>query len=66
MALSGAMMSSVAVALAMTPLDVVSTRLYNQPVDEAGKVGAGDGGAPLPRGRAGGRGREQLWGPCPE
>ncbi|XP_015268062.1 PREDICTED: solute carrier family 25 member 34 [Gekko japonicus] len=36
-ALSGGMISSVAVAVAMTPFDVVSTRLYNQPVDEMGK-----------------------------
>ncbi|XP_003228295.2 solute carrier family 25 member 34 isoform X2 [Anolis carolinensis] len=35
-ALAGGMISSVAVAGAMTPFDVVSTRLYNQPVDEAG------------------------------
>lgn len=32
------MISSVAVAVAMTPFDVVSTRLYNQPVDETGTV----------------------------
>ncbi|XP_077167737.1 solute carrier family 25 member 34 isoform X2 [Paroedura picta] len=36
-ALCGGMISSVAVAVAMTPFDVVSTRLYNQPVDEMGK-----------------------------
>ncbi|XP_070812363.1 solute carrier family 25 member 34 [Pituophis catenifer annectens] len=36
-ALAGGMISSVAVAVAMTPFDVVSTRLYNQPVDEAGR-----------------------------
>ncbi|XP_054857285.1 solute carrier family 25 member 34 [Eublepharis macularius] len=36
-ALSGGMLSSVAVAMAMTPFDVVSTRLYNQPVDDVGK-----------------------------
>ncbi|XP_025028199.1 solute carrier family 25 member 34 isoform X2 [Python bivittatus] len=35
-ALAGGMISSVAVAVAMTPFDVVSTRLYNQPVDETG------------------------------
>uniref|UniRef100_A0A8C6YH44 Solute carrier family 25 member 34 n=1 Tax=Naja naja TaxID=35670 RepID=A0A8C6YH44_NAJNA len=35
-ALAGGMVSSVAVAVAMTPFDVVSTRLYNQPVDETG------------------------------
>ncbi|XP_050787220.1 solute carrier family 25 member 34 [Gopherus flavomarginatus] len=35
-ALAGGMISSVAVAVAMTPFDVVSTRLYNQPVDERG------------------------------
>lgn len=33
------MISSVVVVLAMTPFDVVSTRLYNQPVDATGKVG---------------------------
>ncbi|XP_061607018.1 solute carrier family 25 member 35 [Phyllopteryx taeniolatus] len=36
-ALSAGMISSVAVVLAMTPFDVVSTRLYNQPVDQRGK-----------------------------
>ncbi|KAL2095240.1 hypothetical protein ACEWY4_009959 [Coilia grayii] len=36
-ALSAGMVSSVAVVLAMTPFDVVSTRLYNQPVDHLGK-----------------------------
>ncbi|KAM6907478.1 solute carrier family 25 member 35 [Xenentodon cancila] len=36
-ALSAGMMSSVVVVLAMTPFDVVSTRLYNQPVDQTGK-----------------------------
>ncbi|KAG8505620.1 Solute carrier family 25 member 34 [Galemys pyrenaicus] len=36
-ALAGGMISSVAVAAAMTPFDVVSTRLYNQPVDGAGR-----------------------------
>uniref|UniRef100_A0A7M4FID9 Solute carrier family 25 member 34 n=1 Tax=Crocodylus porosus TaxID=8502 RepID=A0A7M4FID9_CROPO len=35
-ALAAGMISSVAVAVAMTPFDVVSTRLYNQPVDESG------------------------------
>uniref|UniRef100_A0A3Q2XIE3 Solute carrier family 25 member 35 n=1 Tax=Hippocampus comes TaxID=109280 RepID=A0A3Q2XIE3_HIPCM len=35
--LSAGMISSVAVVLAMTPFDVVSTRLYNQPVDHQGK-----------------------------
>lgn len=37
-ALSAGMISSVVVVLGMTPFDVVSTRLYNQPVDQAGKV----------------------------
>lgn len=37
-ALAGGMISSVAVAAVMTPFDVVSTRLYNQPVDGAGRV----------------------------
>ncbi|XP_022618497.1 solute carrier family 25 member 35 [Seriola dumerili] len=36
-ALSAGMISSVVVVLAMTPFDVVSTRLYNQPVDQLGK-----------------------------
>ncbi|KAG7484513.1 hypothetical protein MATL_G00050130 [Megalops atlanticus] len=36
-ALSAGMVSSVVVVLAMTPFDVVSTRLYNQPVDHLGK-----------------------------
>ncbi|XP_075876602.1 solute carrier family 25 member 35 [Nelusetta ayraudi] len=36
-ALSAGMISSVVVVLGMTPFDVVSTRLYNQPVDQAGK-----------------------------
>lgn len=33
-ALVAAMISGVAVAISMTPFDVISTRLYNQPVDE--------------------------------
>ncbi|XP_037543461.1 solute carrier family 25 member 35 isoform X2 [Nematolebias whitei] len=36
-ALSAGMISSVVVVMAMTPFDVVSTRLYNQPVDHRGK-----------------------------
>lgn len=36
--LTAGMISSVVVVLAMTPFDVVSTRLYNQPVDHSGKV----------------------------
>lgn len=36
-ALTAGMMSSVVVVAAMTPFDVVSTRLYNQPVDHLGK-----------------------------
>ncbi|XP_046882406.1 solute carrier family 25 member 34 [Hypomesus transpacificus] len=32
--LTAAMISGVAVAITMTPFDVISTRLYNQPVDE--------------------------------
>ncbi|XP_068187408.1 solute carrier family 25 member 35 [Antennarius striatus] len=36
-ALTAGMISSVVVVLAMTPFDVVSTRLYNQPVDPLGK-----------------------------
>uniref|UniRef100_A0A8D2LGV4 Solute carrier family 25 member 35 n=1 Tax=Varanus komodoensis TaxID=61221 RepID=A0A8D2LGV4_VARKO len=36
-ALSAGMTSSFTVALAMTPFDVASTRLYNQPVDAAGQ-----------------------------
>ncbi|CAJ1052073.1 solute carrier family 25 member 34 [Xyrichtys novacula] len=34
-ALIAAMVSGVAVAVTMTPFDVISTRLYNQPVDES-------------------------------
>ncbi|KAF4093489.1 hypothetical protein AMELA_G00002660 [Ameiurus melas] len=36
-ALMAAMVSGVAVAITMTPFDVISTRLYNQPVDELRK-----------------------------
>lgn len=36
-ALAAAMVSGVAVVLAMTPFDVASTRLYNQPTDTQGK-----------------------------
>ncbi|XP_014348912.1 solute carrier family 25 member 34 isoform X2 [Latimeria chalumnae] len=36
-ALTGGMISSIAVSVAMTPFDVISTRLYNQPVDELGR-----------------------------
>lgn len=36
-ALIAAMISGVAVAISMTPFDVISTRLYNQPVDELRK-----------------------------
>ncbi|XP_062842562.1 solute carrier family 25 member 34 [Trichomycterus rosablanca] len=36
-ALMAAMVSGVAVAITMTPFDVISTRLYNQPVDELKK-----------------------------
>ncbi|XP_028922048.1 solute carrier family 25 member 34 [Ornithorhynchus anatinus] len=36
-ALAGGMISSVAVVGVMTPFDMVSTRLYNQPVDEMGR-----------------------------
>ncbi|XP_038624479.1 solute carrier family 25 member 35 isoform X1 [Tachyglossus aculeatus] len=36
-ALASAMASSVLVVLAMTPFDVASTRLYNQPTDACGK-----------------------------
>nr|DBA15666.1 TPA: hypothetical protein GDO54_003139 [Pyxicephalus adspersus] len=35
--LAAGMMSSVGVAVAMMPFDVVSTRLYNQPVDNGGR-----------------------------
>ena len=38
MALTAGLISSVVVVLAMTPFDVVSTRLYNPPVDHLGKV----------------------------
>lgn len=37
-ALTAAMISGVAVAITMTPFDVISTRLYNQPVDEFKRV----------------------------
>lgn len=36
------MMSGVAVAVTMTPFDVISTRLYNQPVDESHRVSPSD------------------------
>ncbi|KAM6174327.1 solute carrier family 25 member 35 isoform 2-T2 [Erethizon dorsatum] len=36
-ALAAAMVSGIAVVLAMTPFDVASTRLYNQPTDVQGK-----------------------------
>ncbi|KAK7806307.1 hypothetical protein U0070_027309 [Myodes glareolus] len=36
-ALAGGVISSVTVAAVMAPFDVVSTRLYNQPVDRAGR-----------------------------
>ncbi|XP_067828117.1 solute carrier family 25 member 35 isoform X2 [Heptranchias perlo] len=35
--LTAGLVSSVFVVLAMTPFDVISTRLYNQPVDQQGK-----------------------------
>lgn len=38
MALAAAMVSGIAIVLAMTPFDVASTRLYNQPTDTHGKV----------------------------
>ncbi|XP_075629560.1 solute carrier family 25 member 34 isoform X1 [Balearica regulorum gibbericeps] len=44
--LAGGMVSGVAVAVTMTPFDVVSTRLYNQPVDADGTP------APLSPGQA--------------
>lgn len=37
-ALVAATVSGVAVAITMTPFDVISTRLYNQPVDESHRV----------------------------
>lgn len=37
-ALVAAMISGVAVAITMTPFDVISTRLYNQPVDNSHRV----------------------------
>lgn len=39
-ALIAASISGVAVAITMTPFDVISTRLYNQPVDEFHRVGS--------------------------
>lgn len=41
-ALIAAMISGVAVAITMTPFDVISTRLYNQPVDEFRRVSLSD------------------------
>ena len=41
-ALIAAMISGVAVAVTMTPFDVISTRLYNQPVDEFRRVSLSD------------------------
>lgn len=41
-ALIAAMISGVAVAITMTPFDVISTRLYNQPVDESHRVSFSD------------------------
>lgn len=41
-ALIAAMISGVAVAITMTPFDVISTRLYNQPVDEFHRVSLSD------------------------
>lgn len=41
--LAGGMISSIAVVAVMAPFDVVSTRLYNQPVDRAGRVSRGQG-----------------------
>lgn len=35
--LAAAMLSGIAVAIAMTPFDVVSTRLYNQTLDSQGR-----------------------------
>ena len=37
------MISGVTVTITMTPFDVISTRLYNQPVDELRRVGLSDG-----------------------
>lgn len=37
-ALTAAMISGVVVAITMTPFDVISTRLYNQPVDDFKRV----------------------------
>ncbi|XP_074704329.1 solute carrier family 25 member 34 isoform X1 [Strix aluco] len=58
--LAGGMVSGVAVAVAMTPFDVVSTRLYNQPVDADGTV--------RPFGKAGwgrrGFSRDCIWQGC--
>lgn len=51
-ALAGGMISSVAVAAVMTPFDVVSTRLYNQPVDGTGRVSRGGCGGDVGSWRA--------------
>ena len=52
------MVSGIAVVLAMTPFDVVSTRLYNQPTDARGKVREWSGG---PAGGAGQAAGESEW-----
>ncbi|NWQ84292.1 S2534 protein, partial [Columbina picui] len=60
--LAGGMVSGVAVAVTMTPFDVVSTRLYNQPVDADGAVRSwGTRGSP--RGRTGPGVRSRLLSP---
>lgn len=51
------MVSGVAVVLAMTPFDVVSTRLYNQPTDTQGKVREC---SVVQAGRENWRGQEQI------
>lgn len=52
------MVSGIVVVLAMTPFDVVSTRLYNQPTDTQGKVREC---SVVQAGKtAGGRGEEQI------
>lgn len=56
-----AMVSGIAVVLAMTPFDVVSTRLYNQPTDAQGKVRECSGGPAGQLGRPGQVVGESEW-----
>lgn len=53
------MVSGFAVVLTMTPFDVVSTRLYNQPTDAQGKVRKCSGYRQARK--AGGWGKADCW-----